>query len=225
MAEHKATKAEDAIPEDMSWGGLFAEVFLSPLNLILTSVCVFLVYKIFFSRQQSKKSPEKREPELPPLKKQDMTLEDIRKYDGTSTSPEGRVLVAVNGKVFDVTRGKNFYGPGGPYHAFAGHDASRGLATFSVESPKDGYDDLSDLNPMEMESVREWEMQANLLTAVFPLTEKYHYVGRLLKPGEEPTDYSEEEDTADQAKASDQAKPEENPSTEASGGDAKPHVD
>lgn len=48
---------------------------------------------------------------------------------------------------------------GGPYHPFAGHDASRGLATFSLDTAKDEYDDLSDLNPMEMESVREWEMQ------------------------------------------------------------------
>lgn len=48
---------------------------------------------------------------------------------------------------------------GGPYAAFAGRDASRGLATFSVECKGDGYDDLSDLNAMEMESVREWEAQ------------------------------------------------------------------
>lgn len=49
---------------------------------------------------------------------------------------------------------------GGPYAAFGGRDASRGLATFSVTtSEKVEYDDLSDLNPMEMESVREWEMQ------------------------------------------------------------------
>jgi membrane-associated progesterone receptor component len=43
--------------------------------------------------------------------------------------------------------------------AFGGHDASRGLATFSVHGTKDEYDDLSDLNTMEMDSVREWEMQ------------------------------------------------------------------
>jgi hypothetical protein len=48
---------------------------------------------------------------------------------------------------------------GGPYSAFGGRDASRGLATFSVVSSKDDYDDLSDLNTVEMESVREWEMQ------------------------------------------------------------------
>lgn len=52
-----------------------------------------------------------------------------------------------------------FWNSGGPYSAFGGHDASRGLATFSVVSSKDEYDDLSDLNTMEMDSVREWEMQ------------------------------------------------------------------
>lgn len=55
----------------------------------------------------------------------------------------------------------NFYFyPGGPYAAFGGRDASRGLATFQVTATdKEDYDDLSDLNTMEMDSVREWEMQ------------------------------------------------------------------
>jgi len=49
---------------------------------------------------------------------------------------------------------------GGPYATFAGRDASRNLATFSVVSiDKDEYDDLSDLSAVEMDSVREWEMQ------------------------------------------------------------------
>uniref|UniRef100_G3MM04 Cytochrome b5 heme-binding domain-containing protein n=2 Tax=Amblyomma TaxID=6942 RepID=G3MM04_AMBMU len=210
MAEHKAAEtAEKAAAEELSWSGLLSEVFLSPLNVVLASICIYLIYKIFFSRQHSRSTDVKREPELPPMKRRDMTPEEIRKYDGTGE--DGRVLVAVNGKVFDVTRGRNFYGPGGPYHAFAGHDASRGLATFSVERPKEGYDDLSDLNPMEMESVREWEMQ---------FTEKYHYVGRLLKPGEEPTDYSDEEEPSATEPAA-----KKDPSAAASGGDAKAHAD
>ena len=49
----------------------------------------------------------------------------------------------------------------GPYGVFAGHDASRALASFSLDkdSLKEGYDDLSDLNAEQMESVKEWEMQ------------------------------------------------------------------
>jgi len=47
------------------------------------------------------------------------------KYDGRDGST---ILLAINGKVFDVTTGRNFYGPGGPYGNFAGRDASRGMA-------------------------------------------------------------------------------------------------
>ena len=52
---------------------------------------------------------------------------------------------------------------------FAGRDASRGLGTFSVsvEAIKDEYDDLSDLNSMQMESIREWEMQFTGLRIIF----------------------------------------------------------
>ncbi|KAF6096086.1 progesterone receptor membrane component 2 [Phyllostomus discolor] len=75
---------------------------------------------------------------LPRMKKRDFSLEQLRQYDGSRTP---RILLAVNGKVFDVTKGSKFYGP-----------------------------------------------------------EKYDYVGRLLKPGEEPSEYTDEEDTKDHNK-------------------------
>jgi len=115
-----------------------------------------------------------------------MTLQQLRKFDGTQE--DGRVLCAINGRIFDVTKGKRFYGPGGPYSSFAGHDASRALAMFQTDLVKEEYDDLSDLNSHQMESVKEWELQ---------LAEKYDVIGRLLKPGEEPTNYSEDEDEND----------------------------
>lgn len=71
----------------------------------------------------------------------------------------------------------NYYIIGGPYQVFAGRDASRGLATFSLEKDavKDEYDDLSDLNSMQMDSLREWEMQ---------FLDRYPVVGKLLTPEE-----------------------------------------
>ncbi|XP_041359509.1 membrane-associated progesterone receptor component 1-like [Gigantopelta aegis] len=170
--------------ESGSMSRFVSELFGNPVNLVLLGICSFLVYKIFSGRRNSG-PPAPKEPELAPLKKQDFTIEQLREYDGKAK--EGRILIAVNNKVFDVTRGKRFYGPGGPYGLFAGRDASRALATFSLgeEALRDEYDDLSDLNSMQMESVREWEMQ---------FTEKYDYIGKLLKPGELPTEYSDTED-------------------------------
>lgn len=53
------------------------------------------------------------------------------------------------------------FSTGGPYAALSGHDATRALANFSVNDVKDTHDDLSDLSLMQMDSVREWEMQFN----------------------------------------------------------------
>ena len=44
------------------------------------------------------------------MKKRDLTLTELKKYDGEG--PDGRVLVGVLGKIYDVTKGKRFYGPG-----------------------------------------------------------------------------------------------------------------
>lgn len=155
------------------------EIITNPVNLSLAALIVVLLYKIIKKRFFREKI---KPPALPKIRK-DMTVSELKQYDGTQG--DGRVLLAVNGWIFDVTeRGKMFYGPGAPYAVFGGKDASRGLATFSVKSSEMEHDDLSDLNSMEMESVKEWEAQ---------FREKYDLVGRLLKPGEEPTNYSDEE--------------------------------
>ncbi|KAK7075218.1 heme binding [Halocaridina rubra] len=173
-------------------GSLMMEIFTSPLNVVLLGICVILLYKILRSNDGTNGATGPIEPPVPKMKKQDLTLEQLRQYDGKGEY--GRVCVAVNSKVFDVTRGKKFYGPGGPYSAFAGHDATRALATFNVNDVKDEYDDLSDLSTMQMDSVREWEMQ---------FTEKYDYIGKLLKPGEQPSEYSEDEEGNNKTKKDD----------------------
>lgn len=168
--------------EDLSdTSGTFSSLTTYFINIPLLGIIIYLLWKIFKSRSDVEK-PVNVIPPVPPMKKRDFTLEELREFDGLKG--EGRVLIAVNNKVFDVTRGKRYYGPGGPYAVFAGRDASRGLATFSLEDPSDKYDDLSDLQPSEMESVLEWEMQ---------FTEKYDYVGKLLKPGETHNSYSDDE--------------------------------
>ncbi|XP_059617483.1 membrane-associated progesterone receptor component 1 [Phlebotomus argentipes] len=178
--------------------GLFYEMFFNPVNLFLVGVISFLAYKIFRNTTQSAAvRTQPVEPALPRLRR-DFTVQELRPFDGNQ--PDGRILVAVNGNVYDVTKGKRFYGPGGPYAAFGGRDASRGLATFSVTSNDNNeYDDLSDLNTMEMDSVREWEMQ---------FKERYIFVGKLLKPGEQPTNYSDEDEEGPSDKSAEKPKDE-----------------
>lgn len=91
----------------------------------------------------------------------------------------------MRGRVFDVTYGRNFYGPGGPYENFAGRDASRGLACGSFDEDVltkdlDGpLDKLEDLGPDEWAAMRDWEEQ---------FESKYLVVGRLVPVGEEDED-------------------------------------
>ena len=105
-----AGSGEEAVPTSM-FMAIIQEIFYSPMNLALVAIIAFLVYKIIKDRIEvpsvgSQKPPE---PELPKLRR-DFTVAELRQFDGTQ--PDGRVLVAVNGNVFDVTRGKRFYGPG-----------------------------------------------------------------------------------------------------------------
>lgn len=103
---------------------------------------------------------------------------DLLPYDGTKDMP---VYLGIRGRVFDVTAGKNFYGPNGPYANFAGRDASRGLAcgsfdedmlTKDLEGP---LDKLEGLGPDEMEALKGWEER---------FLEKYLVVGKLVAVAE-----------------------------------------
>ncbi|RLV95463.1 Damage response protein 1 [Spathaspora sp. JA1] len=87
------------------------------------------------------------------------TPKTLAKYNGIE---DNKVFIAVKNIVYDVTMGKSFYGPGGPYENFAGRDASRGLAknSFDLEmltNLDDPIDKLADLNKEELESLNHWE--------------------------------------------------------------------
>lgn len=72
------------------------------------------------------------------------------------------MYLAVKGKVHDVSSGRNFYGPGGPYENFAGRDATRGLACQSFDEDMltqnlDGpLDDCADLTEDQKENLQSW---------------------------------------------------------------------
>lgn len=140
----------------------YDDIVSSPLNICLVALICYFSYKLIrrdTSMENKLLHATNKKKTLPKMPKQDFTLEQLKHYDGVQS--DGRILFAVLGKVFDVSRSAEFYGPGGPYSVFAGRDASRALATFSVEASqfKDTNDDLSDMTPSQMESIKEWEMQ------------------------------------------------------------------
>lgn len=46
------------------------------------------------------------------------TPRSLRPFDGTNPDHSVPILFAIRGKVYDVSSGRSFYGPGGPYGVF-----------------------------------------------------------------------------------------------------------
>ncbi|CAM1507424.1 Fc.00g070650.m01.CDS01 [Cosmosporella sp. VM-42] len=143
--------------------------FVTPLNLILLSAVAYACYTFI------RPSPPAILPrDTPATVFRTYTPLTLLPFNGENDTP---VFLAVRGKVFDVSRGRNFYGPGGPYANFAGRDASRGLACGSFDEDMltkdlDGpLDTLEGLGPDETEALEGWEQR---------FTEKYDIVGKLV---------------------------------------------
>lgn len=80
------------------------------------------------------------------------TPEELALHDGSD--PSRPLLLAIKGKVFDVTEGSRFYGPTGSYRLLAGKDASRGY--FSGCFANERLHDLRGLTDAQMESIDSW---------------------------------------------------------------------
>ncbi|CAB16199.1 DNA damage response protein [Schizosaccharomyces pombe] len=140
-------------------------------------VTLFLYLLITRWRRKNEKSfIASEEPKQPEWR--DYTPAELKEYNGSKNS---LVFLAIKGTVYNVTMGSKFYGPQGPYSAFAGHDASRGLAKnsfddeFIPDSDAEELDDCSDLNDEERQALNDWK-------AFFD--QKYQAVGRLISPRE-----------------------------------------
>ena len=98
---------------------------------------------------------------------------DLAHYTGENKDLP--ILIAIKGKVFDVTRGKGYYGPNGSYHFFAGRDGSRSFSTgcFDPKNPEctEKSHVIDDLTDAQKKDVEGW--------ATF-YEEKYDFVGDLL---------------------------------------------
>ncbi|CAB4265893.1 unnamed protein product [Prunus armeniaca] len=100
----------------------------------------------------------------------ELTAQQLIQYNGTD--PSKPIYVALKGRVFDVTDGKSFYGPGGPYAMFAGKDASRALAKMT-KNEEDITASLDGLSEKEIGVLTDWEKKFEA---------KYPVVGRVFDP-------------------------------------------
>lgn len=102
-----SSTAEFDLPEGKETITRILQESITPLNVALFAIICVLAYKII---KRFTTTPLQAEyDELPRIRK-DMMVAELRQYDGNQ--PDGRVLVAVNGWIFDATRGRRFYGPG-----------------------------------------------------------------------------------------------------------------
>ncbi|XP_059658277.1 probable steroid-binding protein 3 [Cornus florida] len=98
----------------------------------------------------------------------ELTSDQLKQYDGTD--PSKPIYLAVKGRIFDVTTGKSFYGPGGAYAMFSGKDASRALAKMS-KNEEDVCASLDALSDKEIGVLNDWEKKFEA---------KYPIVGRVV---------------------------------------------
>ena len=131
----------------------------------------------------SKKTEEEDEVEAPaPMR--NFTTKQLRHFDGgtNENSDEPKpVYLSVGGTVFDVSKGRDFYGPGGAYEVFAGRECGVALATMSFDETK-----LDDVLACETLGVGETAELANWLEK-FEHYRCYPVKGRLVPESKLPS--------------------------------------
>jgi membrane-associated progesterone receptor component len=120
--------------------------------------------------------------EDPPDPPRNFTKEQLRYFDGGCTKVGANnetakpVYLSLQSIVFDVTKGREFYGPGGPYETFAGRECGAALAKMSFD--EEWLDDprhCQSLNFGELQTLEEWRVK-------FEHYRGYPIVGRLIVP-------------------------------------------
>ena len=155
------------------------------MNLLLLALALYLIY----TRLRPNPSPITllQSSSDKAIVFRTFTPKTLQPFNGTD---DARVYLAVNRKVFDVTAGKGFYGPGGPYSNFAGRDASRGLALNSFDEEVlteigAPIDSLEDLKEEERAALDGWAEH---------FEGKYLLVGRLVEEGSEEAKEAEKKE-------------------------------
>mmetsp|Transcript_3855 Transcript_3855/g.9250 ORF Transcript_3855/g.9250 Transcript_3855/m.9250 type:complete len:156 (+) Transcript_3855:50-517(+) len=140
----------------MSWLRDVREKLFSQTGLAATFLIATLGYVVwdFFSDVVAARAAAKRRAliEKMHVDPRDWYEADLQPYDGSD--PEKPLLVGIDGEVFNVWRGWDFYGHGAPYNSFAGRDATRFLAKQIISQEED---DGQPLTREELENMQNWK--------------------------------------------------------------------
>jgi len=111
-----------------------------------------------------------------------LTEAQLARFDGSNENLE--VFVALDGDVYDVTKNRRTYGPGGSYAFMAGRDAARAFATGCFKDHR--THDVRGLDDDEERRLQHWK-------DFFAKHKDYPHVGRVIhKPIDPASPYPED---------------------------------
>ncbi|CAG8441827.1 9444_t:CDS:2 [Acaulospora morrowiae] len=175
-------KTEDASSSDISYdNSKEPRKSTSVAKIILKGFLIFIVtfflssYLITESWTWGYKNKYTNWKRWIPRKEIIFTEEELAKYDGSD--PNLPIYLAMNGEVFDVTAGKQYYGKDSGYNFFAGRDASRAYLTGCFKTHL--THDLRGLTREQIAELEKW-------TSFYRDHHTYFKVGRVVHPPIDP---------------------------------------
>lgn len=96
-------------------------------------------------------------------------VEELQRNDGNQTE---YLWLSIMGKVYDVSAGRQYYGPNGPYEIFVGKDANVPFITGNF-TDQEAQKSLLDLTSAELFNLETW-------TEFYEKEAKYKFIGFLI---------------------------------------------
>jgi membrane-associated progesterone receptor component len=146
--------------------------FLFTIVFVVTFMLCYSIMSYFFGAAEDIEPAKPVEEEEPLPDPRDFTEEQLREFNGV-TNPS--IYIALKGDVYDCTKSVEYYGAEGPYHCFAGRNATRAMAKLSFEESELCNPDYSKLGPFERDTLEDW-------VSKFKHYKVYPVVGRLSEP-------------------------------------------
>ena len=174
QASHSAAAS---VAETEPWGPgcmLLGVIAVGTLTLLVT-FALYRQQELGYSRSEEKATDVDdsvgadghAKPLFPVYATDQLFTRDELSSHGSSSK---RIHLAILGRVYDVTKGRKYYGPKGGYAFFAGRDATRSFVSGDF-SDAGLTDDLEGLSIREYLGIADW---------VGTYEKEYKYVGRLI---------------------------------------------